>query len=156
MRLKVFIRSEYSSLFGFLNSFALKAMYSSTWTLGLNALGVASLGLKPHELLDLPSNTSYFDIVSNNSSPRNDSVLSIFSVNSLPSTNSNQLNSGLDIGRYECDRIRCGQPSIDSCRDAYSWMGSSRETLNYKDRSAPGIIDVVLPLRYSSSTWPSL
>ena len=127
-------------------------MYPYIWIFSLKALGVASLVFKPHELLDLPTTTSHSDPISKVLNSRNDGVPSIVSANSLVSTNSSRSNAALGHGKYECDKVKFGQPSIDSCKDAYTWMSFGRETLSYKDRTSPGIKDVVLPLRYSSST----
>ena len=133
----------------------LKAMYSPLWTLSLHVLKVVSLTLKPPQEIELPVNNSFFDLTGKPPNTSNASMFSSISVHPLSSPVPNQSNSRLSRVRYECDKNEFGQPPVESCREAYSWIGYGQEVLNYGDRSGPspiGTVDVLLPLRYPSST----
>ena len=82
-------------------------------------------------------------------SPSNDSIFPLVSANSL----SNQSNSGLGAGSYECDKSIFCHPRIDNCKRALSWTRSDSQVLTYGDRTAPGIMEVLHPLRHSSNMW---
>ena len=53
-------------------------------------------------------------------------------------------------GAYDCDKESLGQPSFDSCMDAYAQMPDDSHARSYGDRETQLIYEFPLPLRYAS------
>ena len=94
-------------------------------------------------------NESSTHIIPNATDARNETISGLISMPSMIFSTSDL--SDLGYGKYECDEMKFGRPSIDSCNEAYGWISSSQEVLKYADRNTPGTADVPLPQRYSSS-----
>lgn len=132
-----------------LNSLTPTTMFTSFLSFGLHALMAASLSLKPQQGIDMPSNTSSSNPISNAHNSGNETSLPPTSVQPISALTSNR--SRLLNGIYRCDGDSFGFPSIESCRDAYGWIRASGDVRRFGDRTAPGAVDVPLPYRYSSS-----
>ena len=129
--------------------FSRSAMIPRVWSLGLHALAVVSLSLKPQQGLDLVLNGSSFESLSNSPNSGNGNIVPPVSNQSFSSLTSNRSNLG--YGTYECDGESYGYPPASSCMEAYRWILSGEQSLRYGDRTTPGTVDVRLPIRYSSS-----
>ena len=125
-------------------------MLTRLWTFGLHSVGGVSLILQPQQEIDLPVNKT-FDLTVNDSSSGNESTHPAVSILTPLSLATNQ--SDLGQARYRCDGTKYGQPPVDSCQEAYNWIEIDNEVLKFGDRTEPDTVDVLLPLRVSSSTY---
>ena len=129
-------------------------MLSQICILGLYVLGVVASNLEPQQGTGLPMNSSFLNLISNAPNQTNNSAISSLSLQSLTPSFSNQSNLGR--GSYQCDKGNYGQPNRESCRDAYKQLSSDPDDVKFGDRTAPGNIDIRLPIRYSSGTLASM
>ena len=103
----------------------------------------------------MPLNRSFHYVISNASDSRSGSNFSPLLASPPSSLTRNQSSSRLGRASYECDKDRYGQPPIESCVEAYSWIRDvSKAVVKFGDRTAPDTPDVLLPLRISSSMLP--
>lgn len=125
-------------------------MLTRFWTFGLHSAGIVSLILQPQKEKDLPVNKT-FDLTVNDSSSGHEGARPAVSILAPSTLASDQ--SDLGQARYGCDGTRYGQPHVDSCREAYNRIEVDQEVLKFGDRTEPDAVDVLLPLRISSSTY---
>ena len=135
-----------------LDYLTIKDMVPRFCILGIHASAVVALSLKPPQVIDLPSSGPSYHMISNTSDSMNNGTFSPFFAYPPSLLASNQSSSRLGRAEFQCDRSRFGEPSYDSCMDAYAWIPSGKANLRYGDRSGPDNPDILLPLRYSSST----
>ena len=134
------------------NYLATEDMLPCFWILGIQASAVVVLSLQPPQVIDLPSSRPLYNVISNTSDSMKNSTFSPFFAHPPSLSAFNQSSSRLDRAEFQCDKSRFGEPSYDSCMEAYAWIPSGKSILMYGDRSGPDIPDILLPLRYSSST----
>lgn len=118
-------------------------MYSALLLLcALGSRGVASLILDIPQVLTPPTNSSPVVWLSNASNP-------------TPSTLENLAQSfpALTSLSYECDKENFGEPTFDSCMDAYRQLPAGSHARSYGDRETQQAYDFPLPLRYASGMW---
>ena len=141
-----------SFFFCSLDYLTINDMLQRFWFLGIHASAVVAFSLKPLQVIDLPSSRPLHNVTSNTSDSMNNGAFSPVFAQPPSLLAFNQSSSRLGRAEFQCDKRRFGEPSYDSCVEAYAWISSGKANLRYGDRSGPNNPDIALPLRYSSST----